>query len=80
MSWTFLPSEDINTLDGYAGRDTLKAQFKNSGTTHTLLFRDETGGEDSYTVFVSSYEETLTRRDSSSSEFYWDVSMSFEEQ
>jgi len=80
FGWTWLPSEDVSTLDGYAGRDTLVSNFASSGNTHTLLFRDETGGSDSYTVFVTGYEEQLIRRSSSDSEFFWEITMSFEEQ
>lgn len=79
MQWTWLPSEDANTIDGYAGRDTLVANFAESGNTHTLIFRDEIGGSDTYTVFVSDYSERLVRR-SPNEEFFWEVSISFEEQ
>lgn len=79
MEWKWLPSDDTNTIDGFAGRDSLVANFAESGNTHTLIFRDEIGGSDTYTVFVSDYTENLIRR-SPNEEFFWEVAMTFEEQ
>lgn len=74
ISWTWLPSQDAQTWDGKAGRDTIKALVTNSSMTFTVLKRD--GSTDSYTVLVDSYSETLLRRDIAGfTNFFWDISL-----
>ena len=78
ISWQWLPSLDESTIDGLAGRDTLRDEFKDSQVTHTLLFRDEDGDEEQYTVWVDSYSEEITRR--AGDDFFWTVNLSLREQ
>lgn len=78
ITWEWLPSTDVNNIDGYAGRDTMRGLLKDSQTTHTLTFNDKDGGNETYTVWVEEYTEALKRR--SSEEFFWDVTVSFKEQ
>ena len=78
ISWQWLPSLDESTIDGLAGRDTLRDEFKDSQVTHTLLFRDEDGDEEQYTVWVDSYSEEITRR--AGDDFFCTVNLSLREQ
>src|SRR4030042_565411 len=77
LSWQWLPSLDANTVDDKAGRDTLRTTFKDSQVLHTLIFRDSSGGTETYTVWVDSYSEELTRRDT---EYFWTVNLAVREQ
>jgi len=42
------------------------------------VFRDEDGAEESYTVWIESYSEELTRR--SSDDYFWNVNLTMREQ
>jgi len=78
ISWDWLPSNDASTVDGYAARDRIRALLKDSQATHTLTFDDEDGDEETYTVWVEEYIETLKRR--TPEDFFWEVTVSFKEQ
>lgn len=78
--WSWLPDYDEQTLDGGAGRLTLKSLIvDDNGQSHILRIYDRSGGMDEYEVFVESYEESLTRRDPVSGLFLWNASVTFRE-
>ena len=79
LRWNFLPDEASDTIDGGGAHDTMSV-LGESGDVHTLRFYNRNGSWNEYTVFVSSYDETLVRRDSVSGGHFWEVSMNFEEQ
>jgi hypothetical protein len=81
-SWTFLPAIDTQTVDGKAGRNSLKAFYDaNIGTTVTLTYK-EVNSSNIQTdvvvmVFIEEYQETLTKRWGAQ---YWDITLSLIEQ
>jgi len=77
LSWEWLPSEDANTVDGYAARNYL-VQMKSSASALTLTVNDITGTQ-SYTVLVESYSETLKRRDPVINEHFYDIQLELKE-
>lgn len=80
-SWTLLPSTDEQTIDGGAGRNTLRSHFSDSGDTHLLIVEDNASGDyKEYDVFINNYTESIVRRDPSTGVFLWEVSMEFMEQ
>lgn len=78
-SWTFLPDEDEQTIDGHAARASIRELIGDRGSDHVLKFYDTTWSYSEYDVFLESYEETLIRRDSASNTFFWEVSIGFTE-
>jgi len=79
MDWDYLPDDSICTIDGYAARDTIVELIGDSESAHTLRFFYKNGAYEEFTVFVSSYSETLIKRDPVSGVFIWTVSLGFEE-
>lgn len=79
MSWSYLPDLDTCNIDGYAGRLTMINNFAYDGDLHLLRFYHRNGEYSEHSVFVTSYEETLIRRDPVSGVFIWDVTLEFEE-
>jgi hypothetical protein len=79
MSWTYLPDDSTCTIDGYAARDTLVSLLGDSYGSHLLRFFYKNGKYEEFTVFVTTYGETLTKRDPKSGVFLWEVSVDFEE-
>jgi len=79
-SWQWLPDEDYQTLDGGAGRKTLRTLIgEDDGDSHSLRFFDRNGGSKDYTVFVGDFNENLIKRDPSTGIFMWQISVSFTE-
>lgn len=84
FSWRFLPNFREKTVDLAYGRDFL-ASIASDPDTHILKIvnQDESGttpySEETYTVFVRSYDETLIRRDLSDGVYYFDCQLSLEE-
>lgn len=84
INWKFLPNFRDNTVDYRYARDYLK-MIANDPDVHILkiINQDETGAnaytETSYNVFVSSYSETLIRRDLSNGVYYFDCSITLQE-
>jgi hypothetical protein len=77
LSWTYLPDEDEQTIDGCAARKTLIELLGNRGKDHVLRFYNKAWDYEEYPVFCENYSETLIRRDSSSGIFFWEVQTSF---
>ena len=80
MSWSWLPDDNDQTIDGGMARKKMTQIIGESEETHLLRFYDRNGGYVEYTVWVDSYSETLTRRDAVSGLHFWDVSVGFKEQ
>jgi hypothetical protein len=76
-SWTYLPDEDNQTLDGAAARETIIELLGNRGSDHVLKFYNKADDYEEYPVFCDSYNETLIRRDPSSGIFFWEVGIEF---
>lgn len=77
ISWDNVAESASNTVDGFAGRDEIRA-IAQSGETMTLLIQDGRNATETYTVFVESYDEELLMR--RGSHFRYKVSLSLEEQ
>jgi hypothetical protein len=77
LSWTFLPENEEETFDGYAGRKTMREVLGNRGKDHLLRFYDKNSDYQEYIVFCDSYQESLIRRDPVSGIFLWEISVEF---
>jgi hypothetical protein len=77
FSWEFLPNADEKTVDGKAGRDTIKALVQGTTSTVTFLYRNPDGSTNTYTCFIENYSEELTKRWDSD---FWTVSLGLVEQ
>lgn len=78
LSWENLASSSDNTIDGNVGRDWLFDNLSQEGSTHTVIFRHQSGASETITAFVTSYSEQLTMR--RQEDFFWSVSITLEEQ
>lgn len=78
-SWSYLPDDSTCTIDGYAARSELVNLIGDSSSSHLLRFFYKNGKYEEFTVFVSSYNEELIKRDPRSGVFIWSVSLEFEE-
>jgi hypothetical protein len=76
FSWNWLPSDNM-TPDGAPGRDGIKALI--DGTAKTLIVYEASGSSNTYTVFVTDYQENLLRRDIQNQRSFWDVTLSLKE-
>lgn len=80
LNFTFLPNLSAYTVDGRAGRDFLKSLAQKRGTISLVTKLSPESPEESFTVYATSYSETLIRRDVEIKCSYYDLSISFEEQ
>jgi hypothetical protein len=84
LTWSFLPNYMEKTVDQKHGRDYIK-NISDDPDIHVLkiINQDESGTivytQDTYNVFIKSYDETLVRRDLVDNVYYFDCSMSLEE-
>ena len=78
-SWTYLTDDSTCNIDGNAARDEMLNVFGDQSGTHTLRFFYKNGKYEEFTVFVSSFSESLVRRDPQSGVFIWELSVEFEE-
>ena len=84
LDWSFIPNESSFTVDLRESRNFLKQIAKDSDVhTLTIINQDVNGvtpyTEDDIDVFISSYSETLIRRDLSSESYYFSCNMVLEE-
>lgn len=84
LDWSFIPNESSFTVDLRESRNFLKQIAKDSDVhTLTIINQDVDGvtpyTEDDIDVFISSYSETLIRRDLSSESYYFSCNMVLEE-
>lgn len=84
ITWKFLPNFREKTVDKRYSRDFLKSISQDSDI-HILkiINQDESGSnaytETSYNVFITSYSESLIRRDIADGVYYFDCTMTLEE-
>jgi hypothetical protein len=82
LRWDFLPALDGKTVDGKAGRNSLKslyATFMETTIAFTYKEVDASNNQTSvnHTVFIDSYQETLVKR---WNQQYWNVQLVLIEQ
>lgn len=80
ISFNFLPNSTDATIDGKAGRDFLKSISQTRGTITLSIKLNPNDSIKNYTCFVSSYSETLMRRDISNAWSFYDISLQLDEQ
>lgn len=79
FTWDYLPNLAADTHDVKEARNTLAS--KNDGLVHTLALRETPGGAaTNYTVFVTSYNEEILRRDFVGNRHLYRVTITFTEQ
>lgn len=82
ISWERLPALDSQTVDGKAGRNTLKSLYdSNIGSSITVSYYEVDSSNQqtpvTFTGFIDSYQEELVKRFSSQ---LWNVSITLVEQ
>lgn len=84
LDWSFIPNESSFTVDLRESRNFLK-QIAQDSDVHTLtIINQDVNGltpytEDDIDVFITSYSETLIRRDLPSESYYFSCNMVLEE-
>jgi len=73
-----LPAADINTLDGMAGRNSLKAKYDLHAFFVMTLY-DEAGVTKTYTVRFASYSEEALRPWTGDSDWRYNISFTLKE-
>lgn len=79
LSFTYLPNLSAYTVDGRAGRDFLKSLAQKRGTISLVTKLSPESSDESFTVYATSYSETLIKRHVDVNCNYYDVSIGFEE-
>lgn len=79
LSFSYLPSLSSKTVDARAGRDFLKTLSSLRAKSTVTIQLNPDNGYTSYQMYVTSYSETLKRRDVTTSCSYYDVSITLEE-
>lgn len=84
LSWKFLPSKRESTIDLREARNFIEKLAMDPDIHHLKILSygenpEDLFNETSYNVFVSSYSESLLRRDLVSGEYFWDCSLELEE-
>lgn len=82
LSWNMLPALDGQTVDGKAGRNTIRGiHDTNIGITLTLIYGEVDSSNNpsaiTVTVFIDSYSETLVKRYERQ---FWNISMTLVEE
>lgn len=77
VEWENVAGQATHTLDGKAGRNEIRS-LAQSGSPLTLVIRDGRNADETYTVYVESYNESLTMRRSGF--FRYRITLSLEEQ
>lgn len=82
LQWNFLPALDGKTVDGKAGRNSLKSLYTTyMGTAVTFTYKEANSSnvetDVSHTVFIDSYQESLIKR---WDQQYWNVQLTLVEQ
>lgn len=79
LTFSMLPSSTDHTVDGRAGRKYLKDKTE-AKSSYPFTIKDVSNNYSySTTVFITSYNEQLVRRDFSEGYDFYDVSITFEE-
>ena len=84
LDWSFIPNEASFTVDLRESRNFLKQIAQDSDVHSLTIINQDVDGvtpytEDNIDVFITSYSETLIRRDLSSESYYFSCNMVLEE-
>lgn len=84
IDWSFIPNKSSFTVDLQESRDFLKQVSQDSDVHSLTIINQDVNGVTPYTeedvdVFITSYSETLIRRDLSSESYYFSCNMVLEE-
>lgn len=79
VNFTYLPSSAAKSVDGRAARDFLKTVSESPGKKTITIKLSPNDSIKTIISYVTSYSETLIRRDVDQSCSYYDVNIGFEE-
>ena len=79
LSFLYLPSLSIHTVDARVGRNYLQTLANKRGKVTVLIQLGPEESPQQYDAYVTSYSETLIKRDVASQCAYYDVSIALEE-
>lgn len=79
LSFSYLPSSTSLTVDGRSGRDFLKTLASSPSKKTISIKLSPSDSIKTFTAYVSSYSESLIKRDVRNKCAYYDVTISFEE-
>jgi hypothetical protein len=79
LSFTYLPSLSIHTVDARVGRNYLQTIANKRGKVAVYIQLGPEEAPQQYDAYVTNYSETLIKRDVASQCAYYDVSIALEE-
>lgn len=79
LSFSYLPSLAIHTVDARVGRNYLQTIANKRGKVAVYIQLGPEESPQQYDAYVTSYSETLIKRDVSTQCAYYDVSIALEE-
>jgi hypothetical protein len=79
LSFTYLPSLSIHTVDARVGRNYLQTIANKRGKVAVYIQLGPEESPQQYDAYVTSYSETLIKRDVATQCAYYDVSIALEE-
>jgi hypothetical protein len=79
LSFSYLPSLSIHTVDARVGRNYLQTLANKRGKVAVYIQLGPEESPQQYDAYVTSYSETLIKRDVASQCAYYDVSIALEE-
>jgi hypothetical protein len=79
LSFTYLPSLSIHTVDARVGRNYLQTLANKRGKVAVYIQLGPEESPQQYDAYVTSYSETLIKRDVATQCAYYDVSIALEE-
>ena len=79
LSFTYLPSLSIHTVDARVGRNYLQTHANKRGKVAVYIQLGPAESPQQYDAYVTSYSETLIKRDVVTQCAYYDVSIALEE-
>lgn len=77
IEWEMVPMDATKTIDGHGGRNEIRS-LAQGGAPLTFTFQDGHNALETYTVFVTDYNETMSFRRGYGSRFQ--ISLELEEQ
>lgn len=79
LSFSYLPSLSIHTVDARVGRNYLQTLANKRGKVAVYIQLGPEESPQQYDAYVTSYSETLIKRDVANQCAYYDVSIALEE-
>ena len=79
LSFSYLPSLSIHTVDARVGRNYLQTLANKRGKVAVYIQLGPEESPQQYDAYVTSYSETLIKRDVATQCAYYDVSIALEE-